>query len=286
MVQHTLNPAGFPDLPLAQDKGPRVHVVSPDEGLPEIARRYGFADWRPIYQAACNDEFRRLRPEPDRIRLGDRLRIPPKPDELVVALLHRLAALRLIREETTRLFEHLEIELRRTYGSFELSANAVEHVAKLFLNKVQIVKKSLYAMRPWGDAIARSHVPLLASALKFRYEPLHDQKVRRELEELGANDGVQSAFAAVGALVVTLVSPAFWAEVYTTGLHPVSSDAPDGELDEPSPITEAIGRVRGLRDQVLVSVDSKIRDAERHLADASSNVLSLYGGPPPDDMLL
>lgn len=49
------------------------HVVQPGDTLTRIARLYGIADWRSIYYAPENSEFRRRRPNPDRIYPGDEI---------------------------------------------------------------------------------------------------------------------------------------------------------------------------------------------------------------------
>lgn len=50
-----------------------LHVVRPGDTLTRIAKRYGVADWRSIYFAPENAEFRRKRPNPDRIFPGDEI---------------------------------------------------------------------------------------------------------------------------------------------------------------------------------------------------------------------
>jgi N-acetylmuramoyl-L-alanine amidase len=52
------------------------HKVVQGECLSSIARRYGFARWRTIYDDAANADFRTKRPNPNIIQPGDRLYIP------------------------------------------------------------------------------------------------------------------------------------------------------------------------------------------------------------------
>lgn len=53
-----------------------THTVSQGECLSSIAKQYGFADWRTIYNHGSNAEFRRLRPNPNCIYPGDQVFIP------------------------------------------------------------------------------------------------------------------------------------------------------------------------------------------------------------------
>jgi N-acetylmuramoyl-L-alanine amidase len=55
-----------------------THTVSQGECLSSIARQYGFANWRTIYEHPRNADFRRRRPNPNLIYPGDQLTIPDK----------------------------------------------------------------------------------------------------------------------------------------------------------------------------------------------------------------
>jgi hypothetical protein len=55
---------------------PKTHTVQQGECLASIARRYGFADWRAIYQHADNEPLRKLRPNPHLLYPGDKVVVP------------------------------------------------------------------------------------------------------------------------------------------------------------------------------------------------------------------
>jgi hypothetical protein len=55
---------------------PWVHIVEPGECLASIARHYGVADYRVIYDHDLNEELRRARPNPHVLHPGDRIVIP------------------------------------------------------------------------------------------------------------------------------------------------------------------------------------------------------------------
>jgi len=56
----------------------KTHPVQQGETLYKIAKRYGFSDWRTIYNHADNAEFRKKRPNPNIIYPGDKIGIPEK----------------------------------------------------------------------------------------------------------------------------------------------------------------------------------------------------------------
>lgn len=68
------------------------HTVRQGECLSRIALRYGFTDWRVVYDHAENAEFRRKRPDPNIVYPGDRLFVPdrkPKSEPCATGRLHR-----------------------------------------------------------------------------------------------------------------------------------------------------------------------------------------------------
>ena len=56
-----------------------TYTVRSGDTLSAIAREHGFASWREIYFHEVNAEFRRSRPDPNRIYPGDQLIIPTQP---------------------------------------------------------------------------------------------------------------------------------------------------------------------------------------------------------------
>lgn len=57
---------------------PTIHVVQPGDTLSKIAKQYGFADWRALYDHPANVKLRDARPNPNLIHPGDKVFIPDK----------------------------------------------------------------------------------------------------------------------------------------------------------------------------------------------------------------
>ncbi len=71
---------------------PSQHLVKPGECLSTIAHRYGFQDYKSIYDHPDNAELKSKRPNPNLIHPGDKLVIPDKdeaPIECATGKLHR-----------------------------------------------------------------------------------------------------------------------------------------------------------------------------------------------------
>lgn len=55
-----------------------IHKVLPGETLSVIAKKYGFQTWQELYNHPDNAMLRKLRPDPNRIAVGDQISIPAK----------------------------------------------------------------------------------------------------------------------------------------------------------------------------------------------------------------
>jgi len=62
-----------------------IHKVEQGEHLTSVAKRYGFSDWRSVYEHPGNVELRARRPNPDVLLPGDRVAIPEKKRKAVPA---------------------------------------------------------------------------------------------------------------------------------------------------------------------------------------------------------
>ena len=70
----------------------KVHTVQQGECLSRIAIRYGFTDWRTLYNHPDNAALKSKRPNPNVLFPGDEIRIPDlrkKEERLPTATLHR-----------------------------------------------------------------------------------------------------------------------------------------------------------------------------------------------------
>jgi len=75
------------------------HTVKSGESLSSIALKHGFRNWKTIYDAPENEEFRKKRPDPHLIKVGDVVMIP-----------ERLPAKGTVQSGTPAVFKQLEPE--------------------------------------------------------------------------------------------------------------------------------------------------------------------------------
>lgn len=86
----------------------KVHIVEQGECLSSIAGKYGFQDYRAIYDHADNADFKRQRPNPNLIYPGDEIVIPQAPPEKFVCKtgqLNRFVVKRPERKLSLKLFD-------------------------------------------------------------------------------------------------------------------------------------------------------------------------------------
>jgi hypothetical protein len=57
---------------------PITHVVQQGDCFSKIARRYGFADYKLLYNDPANAELKKKRPNPNVLKPGDRIQIPDR----------------------------------------------------------------------------------------------------------------------------------------------------------------------------------------------------------------
>src|SRR4051794_19706314 len=93
---------------------PTPHIVSQGECLSSIAKLYGFADWRRIYNAPDNEAFRKKRPNPDVIYPGDVVQIPARDQTPLVLATGRRHKI-IVKRVQTRVRLQLEIDEAHAY---------------------------------------------------------------------------------------------------------------------------------------------------------------------------
>lgn len=90
------------------------YVVTSGDCLSSIAARFGFADWRTIYEAPENADFKARRPNPNLIYPGDVVIIPAKTEKSVAlasGASHRVR----VRREPTHLRVGVEVDGTHRY---------------------------------------------------------------------------------------------------------------------------------------------------------------------------
>lgn len=260
---------------------PKMHVVRPQDTLSGIAAAYGFPAerWRWIYDAACNADLRRARPDPKLIRPGDRVLVPPNPAEMRALLSARLAALRALRRDTEAMFARIDAEADRTFREYSVNANVMDWTAAMLVRVKDVVKAGVAAMKLTGEALAKANAQLGWSALDFAYTPLYEVAVKQQLTKIELGEPLQGGFGAAAAVIANLTTPSFWAQVYVNRQQGAAweraAQASAGETQR-----AVKQRVSWQRDAVLREVDHRIARTQEAWLDAQRDPASLYRPTP------
>jgi hypothetical protein len=244
-----------------------THTVSAGESLSSIAAKYGFPDAMLIYRAACNEAFRRARPNPDQILPGDQLAIPPRPEEMQRALRARLTNLRRLRRESEQMSAGLEQELEQLIAEGRRKARAFDALAaatSIVVGLVNITTAGFAAMKLTGAELAKANRQLARSSLKFAYYPALNAAAKAGLERLGAHEGVIGVIGTGLHVVLNLTTPSYWAGAYIN-FRAGNSPRKIAEGDPLQPLVDAKRKVHQQARETLQLIDRKIRDTESQL---------------------
>lgn len=237
------------------------HLIRPGENLTTISRRYGLS-WKALYHHDANAAFRSRNPDPNRIRAGDRIEIPPDP---VKVLGDRLKMLQKLRGECETMFNGLERELDRDFQSVRRMAAAVDTAGTVATMGVGLAKMSADGLRIaklTGKELAAANREFLKSHLKTG-TPGMQVVVEQTLGSQLDITGEEGLALGIGKVLVKswldMTSPSYWASRITGW---VTGQTPEQAYDA------ARSQIRAERQKGLKNLDEKIRETERLLSEA------------------
>jgi hypothetical protein len=263
----------------------RQYTIRTGDSLSSLARQFGFSDYRDIYFCKSNDAFRALRPNPDQIRAGDRIFIPPNPEEVRVVMQQRLSNLVKLQHETEALFRQIETDLDSNTRQFESLSERVEVAAALstiFVGLGKIVYKGIGAMKLSGAALAHANEHLARETIGFAFDPLRDPLLKGAAQQIGVNDGIAWALGkATIEAFVNMQSPAFWAGV-RINLKEGKSWSEAVTINPKDALEEATKRVEAQRRATILNLDQRIEETQRYLGALSQGkaVVRAHGERP------
>jgi hypothetical protein len=243
--------------------GPKQHVVGPGESLATIAAKYGVVNWEAIYAAPCNAELRRRRPSARLIQPGDRVMIPP--DERAV-LRDRIAQLKRLKVDTTRIFDQLERRLQQEIDAYKATGVGLDMatgVALSFKGLVDIAKGGMQMSRAAASiedvakgsrGIAKGHVVGQGT----NQVGMFVQAGALDID--GHDSDLVAGLKHVTKSFFDMTSPSYWAGRWRTLL--------DGQHPEMA-FDDAVQTLRAQREGTMIAINHRIRVAEQMLQKAT-----------------
>jgi hypothetical protein len=242
---------------------PRQHIVAAGESLATIATKYGIVSWEAIYTAPCNAELRKRRPNAKAIQPGDRVMIPP--DERAV-LRDRLAQLRRLKVDTTRVFDQLErallLEIDR-YRATGVGLDMTTGVALSFKGLVDIAKGGLQMSRAAAtlDDVAKGSRGIAKGHVVGQGTNQVGMFGQAGAFDIGGYDSdLVAGLKHVTKSFFDMTSPSYWAGRWRKLL--------DGQHPEEA-FDDAVQTLQAQRQQSMIAINHKIRLTEQMLQKAT-----------------
>jgi hypothetical protein len=214
--------------------GPITYVVRKGDTLSGIARSHGFSDWKYVWNHKLNEAFRKSHKSPDLIFPGDKLIIPPKPEEekgRQQKLQKVLETLRKLRQDTVSDFAKMEAEADREFGKIKNLGQGVDVAA----------------------AVATALIPVSKAAAGLKAGASAATTV-------AATTAVKNVLAdQVLGVIAGLATPSWWANQATKWVT--------GE-DTETAHKNACDLLQKTRAQTLANLDAKIKETEKLLKEA------------------
>jgi hypothetical protein len=241
----------------------KPYIVKPGDTLASIAKQFGFTNWTDIYNSPANSSLRKIYPNPNQLRVGEKIMIPPSAQQVRQVLEKRLSDLTQLRQQSDMMYQQILNEMDgnlKKYETVASSADAAATVATIFVSLTSIAVKGWSAMKLSGPALDAANKELAKQGVEFAFDPLKDPALRFTADKLGAHDGM---IWVLGKLTIedflNIQSPSWWAGVYGNlrdgkSWSQAVTDSPQDQL------RSAKQRVEGQRQQTLKSIDARINE--------------------------
>ncbi len=230
-------PTPYPIRSLLMSAKPQTHVIRKGDKVSAIAKTYGFADWKVVWNDKANDALRKLRKTPEGVEAGDKIVIPLNPEvvkenqEQLLKLQTALDRTRKLRVESEKSFQEMEKELEDAFEDMEDLSAAVDLAA-------------LIATAFVGAAVEG------ATILKGV------RAAEKEAVGVAVKGGLKVAALEIA---VGIAQPSWWANLIVKRIT--------GQ-DNKTAFKVARDQLLKVKSQSLTNVDIRIHDLERRLTNA------------------
>jgi hypothetical protein len=253
-----------------------TYIVRHGDNLSGIAQQRGYRDWSVIYNSRCNDALRRQRPNPNLIQPGDRVMLPPRPDQIRLALQSRLANLQRLEMESTAMFDGLVRELDGHFKAAEQKGQMVDvaaDVINILKSLTSMTIKGFQGLSKSGAELAQINKELAKEAIDmpkdFLGEKVAMQTYANMVSGPQADAMREHTWWAMGGVAVQawldINSPSYWASTWVNW----KSGMPLSQAVSTKPAeihAAAVARMKKVRDDSLANVQKRIAQTQAELA--------------------
>jgi len=252
---------------------PKMYLVRQGDNLDSIARTNGYRDWQVIYNSKCNERLRLARKDPNLIKAGDLVMLPPRAADIRASLQARLDRLRGLRKETESLFDQIQRELDAGFKQVErvgTSVDVANDVLNIFKGLSTMCWRGYKTLEMGAEDLARANKELAKDALDMPKEQLETLTLKTFADKLDSPQTVQvmnSVWLFSAVLVrswLDITSPSYWAGVVAE-LNQGSSVRVAVTRRPAEIFSTATQKLAENRKKALEQIDVKVRDTERLL---------------------
>lgn len=257
----------------------RQYIVRNGDNLDSIAKANGYRDWQVIYRSRCNDRLRALRPNPNQIKAGDVVMIPPRAADIRQTLRTRLDRLKAARKDTEALFDDIQGSLNGEFKKLERVATTVDTAKDVFLIFQGLGKmcwKGYKSLEMGAEELTKANKELAKEALNMPKDQFEDLTLKSFAEQQDHPQTVRlmnSPWMFSVAIVrawLDITSPSYWAGV---GAEVLSGNYRTALKRRPSDIfAEASTKLADTRRKALAQLDAKIRETEQLMSAYKGDV--------------
>jgi hypothetical protein len=252
---------------------PKMYFVREGDNLDLIAKTNGYRDWSVIYKSKCNERLRWVRGNPNLIKAGDLVMLPPRATDIRASLQARLDRLRAVRKDAESLFDQIQRELDSEFKKVERTGNSVDtanDVLNIFRGLSKMCWKGYKALDMGAEELSRANRELAKDALDLAKDPIETLTLKTFAEQLDSPQTVQimnSVWVFSAVLVrswLDVTSPSYWAGV-AAELNQGSSVKMALTRRPAEVFATASQKLAENRKKAVEQIDLKVRDTERLL---------------------
>lgn len=196
---------------------PRTYIVAGGDTLQKIALRNKLSSWRIIYNAECNRSLRTLRPDPNKVKMGDKIYIPPKASDLASLRIDRLKK---VQEESEATFRSILSEWDKEYkrvNNFNTNVDVAADLILLFKGLSQLCYKGHQVLKLEGEALAKASSSFARSFAfdKMQYLSEFTLKAASFTEVKGDESTALLLTKVVVQSWFDMTTPSYWAQRFS-----------------------------------------------------------------------
>lgn len=258
----------------------QTYSVKSGDNLDAIAKAHGYRDWQVIYKSKCNARLRALRPNPNLIKPGDLVALPPRAADIRATLQKRLERLRAARVEAEQLFDSLDRELDADFRKVETTGTTVDAAAdvlKVLVGLSKLCWKGYKTLEMGAEELTKANKELAKEALDMAKDPLETLVLKTFAGQLDQPQTVQlmnSVWLFSSTVVrawLDITSPSYWAGVIAELRQ--GSSFRTAVTRRPADVkATASARLAEVRRTALQQIDAKLRDTERLLSACRTEI--------------